>query len=305
MPRFMNLAFASGWRAQTAVWLILVCGLLLSKAAAQQGSMAGVRVLPENLVFAGNKAFSTDELRSIFRSAGTVTADVPPQFLDTYNNDRILHALNTLLRFYQNRGFVKAVISEPEVDFGPAGSDGKMTVVVKITENNAYQLGQIRIASVTALREAVVVSMLNLQPKSVVNLSKISAGILALRETYLTLGYLDVDIRSSLDAPDGKRIADLRLEIIEGNQYHVGRVEFVGNSPIRAQLLREMLPFQSGDIFGRKAFDACLETLNEVGITPVLTIEDVDFNYEKSKALVDVAIHLAGKKKRAAGTDER
>jgi hypothetical protein len=37
----------------------------------------------------------------------------------------------------------------------------------------------------------------------------------------------------------------------------------------------------------------------------VLTIEDVDFNYEKSKALVDVAIHLAGKKKRAAGTDER
>jgi outer membrane protein assembly factor BamA len=138
--------------------------------------------------------------------------------------------------------------------------------------------------------------MLSLQPKAVVNLAKINAGILAVREAYLALGYLDVQIKTSLDAPKSKRLADLRVDISEGSAYHLGRVELAGKSPIDGRLLRELLPLQPGDLFGRNAFEACLETLNELGTTPVLTAKDVSFAYDKLKALVDVTIHLEGKK---------
>jgi outer membrane protein insertion porin family len=301
MPRSIHHNLASG-RLTSADYRVIVClwitSLMFPAALdAQQGALAGVKVPPDNIRFIGNKSFTGEDLRAIFRSAGTVTAQVPSEFMDTYSNDRILHAINTLLTFYRNRGFVKASISPPEVDFGPGEPTGKMAFALKIIENNSYELGQVRIAGATALREDVVISMLNLQPRQPVNLSKINAGILALRETYLTLGYLDVDIKTSLDAPDGKKTADLKVDIFEGSQYRVGQVQLTGNSPIKEKLLREMLPFQPGDIFGRKAFDACLETLNELGIAPVLTGNDVDFTYNKSKALVDVAIHLEGKKK--------
>ncbi len=261
----------------------------------QQGTFAGVKVAPENIRFVGNKSFSTADLRAIFRSAGTVTAQLTPQFMDTYNKDRIVHATSVLLTFYRNRGFIKASISSPEAEFGPERSGGALALVLKITENNPYELGEVRLAGAAALRETVVLSVLNLQPKSPVNLSKINAGVLALRETYLTLGYLDVNIKSSLDAPDGKKVASLKLEITEGSQYHLGQIELAGSSPMPEKLLREILPFQTGDIFGRKAFDACLETLNQLGITPVLTGNDVSFNIKKAVALVDVTIHLQGK----------
>jgi outer membrane protein assembly factor BamA len=297
MPRSLLCRFSRG-KLKTAVVSFLVSLLLLpTDVAAQQGAIAGLKVLPENLVFVGNKSFPSEDLRAIFRSAGTMTAQVPPQFIDTYNNDRIAHAINMLLVFYRNRGFVKASINPPEVDFGPGASTGKMLLVLRISEDHAYQLGQIRIVGAATLREEVVISMLNLQPRSPVNVSKINAGVLAVRETYLTLGYLDVEIQTSLDTPEGKSVADLKINIVEGSQYHVGKLELVGSLPVQEKLLREMLPFQAGDIFGRKAFDACLEALNELGITPVLTANDVDFNYDKPKALVDVAIHLAGKKK--------
>jgi outer membrane protein insertion porin family len=301
MPRSIHHQLATG-RLTSADCRVIICLWITSLMfpavlGAQQGALAGVKVLPDNIRFVGNKSFSVEDLRAIFRSAGTVTAQVPSEFMDTYSNDRILHAINTLLTFYRNRGFVKASISPPEVEFGPSEPTGKMAFALKIIENNSYQLGQVRIAGATALREDVVISMLNLQARQAVNVSKINAGILALRETYLTLGYLDVDIKTSLDAPDGKKTADLKVDIFEGSQYRVGQVQLIGHSPIKENLLREILPFQPGDIFGRKAFDACLETLNELGITPVLTGNDVDFNYNKSKALVDVAIHLEGKKK--------
>jgi len=49
-----------------------------------------------------------------------------------------------------------------------------------------------------------------------VYLEGINAGILAVREAYLALGYLDVEIKTSLDAPKSKRLADLRVDISEG-----------------------------------------------------------------------------------------
>jgi outer membrane protein assembly factor BamA len=272
-------------------------GLLLvaPPVRAQQGPLAGVKIPKENISFVGNKSFASDDLKAIFRSAGTVTAQLPPQFMDTYNNDRIVHASNMLLAFYRNRGFVKAVVSPPELDLGPSGGS-TMALVLKITENNAYQLGSVRVTGATVLRDSVVASMLSLQPKALANLAKINAGILAVREAYLALGYLDVQIKTALDAPEGKSVADLRVDIVEGAPYHLGRIELAGKSPVEVKLLQQLLPLQPGDLFGRKAFEACLETLNELGTTPLLTANDVTFSYDKSKALVDVTIHLEGKK---------
>jgi outer membrane protein insertion porin family len=268
--------------------------LVAPSTSAQQGAVAGLKIPKENISFIGNKSFAAEDLKAIFRSAGTVTAQLPPQFMDTYNNDRIVHASNMVLAFYRNRGFLKAVVSPPDFDLGSPGS-AAMTLVLKITEHNPYQLGVVKVTGATVLRETVVASMLNLQPKAIANLAKINAGILAVREAYLALGYLDVQINPSLDAAEGKKVADLRVDLVEGEPYHLGRIELAGKSPIDVKLLHQLLPLQPGDLFGRKAFEACLDTLNELGTTPLLTANDVSFAYDKPKALVDVTIHLEGK----------
>ena len=287
----------------SAVRMVCWCSVLVlpwhslvpSPTHAQQGALAGLKIPKENISFLGNKSFATEDLKAIFRSAGTVTAQLPAQFMYTYNNDRIVHASSMLLGFYRNRGFVKAVVSPPEFDLGSSGS-ATMTLVLKITEGNAYQLGVVKVTGATVLRETVVASMLSLQPKAMANLAKINAGILAVREAYLALGYLDVQIKTALDAPEGKKVAELRVDIVEGEPYHLGRIELSGNSPIDVKLLHQLLPLQPGDLFGKKAFEACLDTLNELGTTPVLTANDVSFAYDKPKALVHVTIHLEGKK---------
>jgi outer membrane protein assembly factor BamA len=275
--------------------LFLLWGFLVAPPTqAQQGALAGLKIPKENINFIGNKSFAAEDLKAIFRSAGTVTAQLPPQFMDTYNNDRIAHASSMVLAFYRNRGFLKAVVS-PDFDLGAPGS-AAMTLVLKITEHNAYQLGVVKITGAAVLRDTVVASILNLQPKTVANLAKINAGIQAVREAYLALGYLDVQIKTSLDAPEGKKVADLKIDLVEGEAYHLGRIELAGKSPIDVKLLHQLLPLQPGDLFGKKAFEACLDTLNELGTTPLLTEKDVSFAYDRLKALVDVTIHLEGKK---------
>ncbi len=264
---------------------------------AQQGRLVGILIKPENILFVGGKSLSSEDLRSVFRSAGTVTAQLKSDSMDIYNGDRIAHGLNMIVAIYHNRGFVKATVTGPEIDLAEGGSDAKVQMIVNITENHAYRLRQIRIQGAGTLGEALLISMLNVKPDSPLNLSKINSGALAIREAYLTLGYLDVEVKPALDTSDGKRVADLSVTITEGKQYHVGKLTLVGSPPIRESLLREFLPLQSGDIFGQKAFDSCLQSLNELGITPVLTASDVTFNYDRGRALVDLEINLVGKAK--------
>jgi outer membrane protein assembly factor BamA len=283
-----------------SLWFLM----LTTQTQAQYGPLAGIKLLPENIHFVGNRAMTADDLRAIFRSAGTVTAKISAAQMDIYDTNRINLAIEMIQMFYRNRGFVKMTIELPEFSFlsGAFGgkSDsaaGKMELVIKISEKNLYHLGQIKVEGLNALQQNQVIAMLNLQQDMPINFSKLNAGTLALRETYLTLGYLDVAIQANLDAPDNRSLADLKISVVEGRQYHLGKIVLVGDSPIRESLLKESLPFQPGDVFGEKAFVACLETLNSLGTTPVLTADDVNFIYDKDRGIVDVSIYLQGKPK--------
>jgi outer membrane protein assembly factor BamA len=140
--------------------------------------------------------------------------------------------------------------------------------------------------------------MLNVQPGQPLSLAKLNAGVQAIQKAYLSLGYLDIDIQTSLNPAEKKKLADIVLTINEGNQYHVGAVALLGSSPIKPSLVRGFLPLQTGDIFAEKTFDACLQILNEFGITPVLTDSDISFKVDREKSLVDLAIDLEGKSSR-------
>jgi outer membrane protein assembly factor BamA len=294
-PLFVPTSVSLFVRILSGISLCLV--LRATPTLAQYGPLAGIKILPENIHFVGNRAMASDDLRAIFRSAGTVTAHVSDAQLDIYDTNRMNHALEMIQTFYRNRGFIKVTIEMPEFSFLSASAGAKMELLIKISEKNLYHLGQIKVEGLKALNQDQAIAMLNLQRDLPINFSKLDAGTLALRETYLTLGYLDVAIKANLDAPDNHTIADLKVSIVEGKQYHLGKIALVGDTPIRESLLRESLPFQPGDIFGEKAFNACLDTLNALGTTPVLTADDVSFSYDKEKGLVDVSIYLQGKPK--------
>lgn len=294
-PLFVRTSVSLFVRVLSAISLWFV--MLTTQTPAQYGPLTGIKILPENIRFVGNRAMASDDLRAVFRSAGTVTAQISAANLDIYDTNRMNHAIEMIQAFYRNRGFVKVTIEMPEFSFLSASAGGKMDLLIKISEKNLYHLGQIKVEGLKALNQDQAIAMLNLQRDLPINFSKLNAGTLALRETYLTLGYLDVAIQANLDAPDNHTIADLKIGVVEGKQYHLGKIVLVGDSPIRESLLRESLPFQPGDIFGEKAFNACLETLNALGTTPVLTADDVGFTYDKEKGLVDVSIYLQGKPK--------
>jgi outer membrane protein assembly factor BamA len=137
--------------------------------------------------------------------------------------------------------------------------------------------------------------LLNLQPNCLLNLAKIDQGLNSIRETYLMLGYLDVQVNSSLEPVPGRAIADLLVNLQEGTQYRIGKIEMAGSLPVPTPMLLEFFPLQKGDIFGEKVFNYALNALNSLGMTPKLTVQDVDFSIDRNRGVVDLMVHLTGR----------
>ncbi len=273
-----------------------------TKMSAQvQGQLGGFRIKPENILFVGNRNLSSSDLRSIFQNAGNLMGSSKPNENNLYDNRRLNLGVNALLAFYRNRGFIKATISPPKFDYGSTPANNQVQVIFHVTEEYAYLMGEIKISGAQALAPAVILGLLNLTPKTLVNVTKIDSGIAAVRDVYLNLGYLDADVTSTLDILPRKNTVDLLVKVDEGNQYRVGRIQLLGTPAIQESLLREFLPMQKGDLFGEKAFHAVLEALNSLGPPSPLTSADVDFHIDRNQAVVDLDIYLEGKAKRERG----
>jgi outer membrane protein assembly factor BamA len=267
-----------------------------------QGQLSGFRIKPENILFVGNLSLSVADLRSIFQNAGNLMGTLKPSESNLYDSRRLNMGVNALLAFYRNRGYIKATISPPEFEYGSSSANDQVQVIFHIVEEHAYLLGEIKINEAQALVPAMILGLLNLTPKALVNVTKIDSGVAAVRSAYLNLGYLDAEVTSTLDVLPQKKVVDLSVNISEGKQFHVGRIQFVGTPAIQESLLREFLPMQKGDLFGEKTFHAALDALNSLGPPYPLTSSDVDFHIDRNQAVVDLTIYLGGKiKKGEAG----
>jgi outer membrane protein assembly factor BamA len=275
---------------------ILFSGSVLS--AQTQGLLTGFKIKPENLIFVGNRVFSTADLRSIFQNAGNLMGTLSAEKIDVYDNRRLNLGVNALLAFYRNRGFIKTEVKPPEINYGNSSSTGQIQLIFQITEDIAYFWGEVTISGAQIFPQPVLLGMLNPTPKAPLNITKIDSGIALIREAYLNLGFLDVEVTSTVDTLPNRNIANLSVAIREGRQYHVGRIQIAGTPAIRETLVREVLPLQKGDLFGERAFKTALDSLTSLGLPHPLTTLDVDFNIDRNQSVVDMVIYLEGKVKK-------
>jgi len=86
-----------------------------------------------------------------------------------------------------------------------------------------------------------------------------------LRDYYRDQGFLDVEIaedKVTFDYPSESKLV-ITIRIVEGRQYHIGNITFVGNKTLAEPLLRLMLRQQSGMIFRPAKLDKDVESMED------------------------------------------
>jgi outer membrane protein insertion porin family len=273
----------------------------------------GERVRVVEIQFEGNQIFSDGKLRSqmkYVKEAGLITRFKSQDILDREKLDVDLR----LVQFYmRSKGYLQARTGEPRIEglgkrttgfFIPlpflSSTDEALRVTVPVTEGKLYRIGSIKVEGNSIYSEQVITSIVDLKPGDVANGERIGKALQEdLKKAYGSQGFIQYEYEVEPTFKDSAQnpkegIVDFLFTITEGKQFTLRRLEFLGNTFTRDNVLRREILVNEGDVYNQRAFEVSILRLNQLGFFDPLDAErDADFRTDEEEALVDINVKVA------------
>lgn len=272
----------------------------------------GERVRVVEIQFEGNEVFSDGRLRSqmaYVKEAGLISRFRGQDILD---REKLEVDLRRVQFYMRSKGYLQARTGEPRVEgLGPrrtgfflplpflSSTDEGLRVTIPISEGRLYRIGSIKIEGNSIFSEQVIQAVVGLKPGDVADGERIGKALQEdLKKAYGSQGFIqyEYDVEPTFkDSPTDPKAgtADFIFTITEGKQFTLRRLEFLGNTFTRDNVLRREILVNEGDIYNQRAFDISVLRLNQLGFFDPLDAErDADFRTDEEEALVDINLKV-------------
>ena len=274
----------------------------------------GERVRVVEIQFEGNSVFSDSKLRSsmkLVKEAGLITRFKGQDILDREKLDFDLRHVDNYMR---SKGYLQARHGEPRVEsVGPrrtgfpilplpflSSVDEGLRVTVPIVEGKVYRIGEMKIEGNSIFSEETIRGIVGLNKGDVANGEKIGKALFEnLKKYYGQQGFIEYTAEPTPTFKDNPQkpdegIVDFVITIEEGKQFSLRRLEFIGNTFTRDNVLRREVLLNEGDIYNQTAWEYSIVKLNQLGyFDPIDKDKDADFKTNEEEATVDLTLKVS------------
>ena len=274
----------------------------------------GDRVRVVDIDFEGNKVFSDGELRGamkLVKEAGLFSRFKGQDILDTR---RLEYDLGyNVTNYMRSKGYLQARTLEPKIeDVGRrrtgfpilplpmlSSTDDALRIVVPVNEGKVFRVGEVKVEGNSIIDEGVIRAILGLKAGDVANGQRLFKALQEdLKRVYGRAGFIQYDydvepsFRDNAQNP-AEGIADFQITITEGKQFTLRRLEFLGNTFTRDNVLRREVLLSEGDIFDQSLMEFSVLKLNQTGyFDPIDDKKDLDVRTDEEQGLVDANLKV-------------
>ncbi|HSE22869.1 MAG TPA: outer membrane protein assembly factor BamA [Pyrinomonadaceae bacterium] len=274
----------------------------------------GDRVRVVEVQFEGNQVFSDGALRGAMKyvkEAGLITRFKNSDILDREKLDVDLRLVDNYMRA---KGYLQARHGEPRVEsLGPrrtgfpvlplpflSSVDEGLRITIPIIEGKVYRLGEFKVEGNSIFSEAQIRAVIGLEKGDIANGEKVSKGLFEnLKKFYGGQGFIEYTaepVPTFKDNPQNPNegIVDFAVTIEEGKQFSLRRLEFIGNTFTRDNVLRREVLINEGDIYNDNYWEYSVVKLNQLGyFNPIDKDKDVDRRTNEEEANVDLTLKVS------------
>ncbi|HEY7211039.1 MAG TPA: outer membrane protein assembly factor BamA [Bryobacteraceae bacterium] len=272
----------------------------------------GPKVKVGHIEIEGNKAFSD---RDVIRAMKNLKPIGIPHsilfenlFARTYDSTKLDEDSERIRMFYMSRGYFTArVINHNEKVYDVYGrkiifplmkssKPGKhVDITMTVQEGDKYYLHNFNFVGMKLFRtpDLIARSVFRMAPGDVFSTEKMQKGLDELRKLYGNFGYIDFVPTPDPEIVPGKNQIDLTIDVDEGHQFFVRRIDFQGNTTTRDRVIRREMLLDEGDLYSKQLFDTSILKLNQLGYFEPLKPEDAaDIKRDTKTNTVDLTIKL-------------
>jgi len=222
--------------------------------------------------FVGNEFMDEDDLMEDFQTKPWGLFSFITRFWDNsgmYAEPIFYQDLEKAQRKYLDSGFIRARISDPEVEFNEKG----LRVKVRVDEGPQFRVGEIDVAGDETMARDELSNLVQLKPGDIFNRSMLSDDVERLRLYYSDLGYYKAEVlpRTEVD-PDTLTVRCV-FEAEKGDLFFVDKIAVQGNTRTRDDVVRRELSLVEGELFSEAALRRSRARVQRLGFFEEVTVE--------------------------------
>jgi len=246
----------------------------------------GKKVKIRNISIVGNKAISAGKIRGAMKtSAWKIYSFITSS--GYYKKDTMNADLEAIKDLYFNNGFIKAVVSDPEIQLTP---DKKgMSITIHVSEGDQYKISAVNLTGNKAFPEKELRKLISSAPGKVFSKEVLRKDIAAVTDLYTQNGYALANVFPEIVPEDATKQLALTYKVEEGDIYRVGRIEISGNTKTRDKVIRREVRMDEGDIFNSALLKRSYERINNLNFFDAVDMAPKP-RYEEKRLDIDIKV---------------
>jgi outer membrane protein insertion porin family len=282
----------------------------------------GPKVKVGRIQFQGNKNVNTRTLRAAMKNLKPTgiphSIFLENLFARTYDASKLDEDTERVRLEYQNRGYFTVVVQDPITKIRDTGSQTGMTIpflrpsggksvdiTMPIEEGDLYHLGSITFKGGKAFPNMKALrGLFQIKDGDIFNRDKVSKGLESLRKAYGEYGYINFTSLPDTKIDEAKKLVNLEIDLDEGKQFYVRRIEFEGNTTTRDKVIRREVVLEEGQVYNSRLWELSLLRLNQLGYFEQLKPDDpnvTDRKLNEKDGTVDLSLKVRERGKNSIG----
>ena len=267
--------------------------------------------------FAGNEHLSSRYLRRSMKELRPI--GIPHSiffenlFARTFDASKLDIDTERVRFAYRDKGYANAAVETPRTQIRDQGglnwftfrpNRGKrIDILMPVEEGERYRLGTITFTGNTHLNNNKALrAQFNLKDGDWFNATLIGKGLDNLKKAYGQNGYINFGAVPKPIYDDQKHTVSFEIDIDEGKQFYVSRIEFQGNTITRDRVIRRELMLDEGQVYNSQLWEYSLTRLNQLEyFEPLKVDQDSEAHQNTEAGTVDLLLKLKEKGKNSIG----
>jgi outer membrane protein insertion porin family len=271
----------------------------------------GPRVRIKEIQFVGDSdGFSQKRLRGamkLVKEAGLFTSFTDK---DIYFKDKLQDDLERVRFFLGTKGYLQAKIGEPKIERAGEVKGGiplpglqkkgpGLTVTIPVEIGRRYTITDVVEKGVTLFPPGAITAVAGLKKGEIASAKALQEGVYKnVKDLYGSRGYIQasVDVQPKFtDKTAEEGDVEFTLEVDEGKQFSLRRLEFIGNSNTRDRVLRREVLINEGDPYSKQLWDYSILRLNQLGLFDEIKEKDAITRTDDRNQTVDIDLQVKEK----------
>jgi len=213
-----------------------------------EGEVAKIRHI--NVV--GNETFTDKEIQDEFE------AKVQPFWKfwskeGQYSREKVSGDIEKLRSFYLDRGYVDFNVESTQVSISPDNEN--IYITASVVEGDVYGVDEIQVTGDLVVDEGTLRRLIVVQPGEIFSRKKVEQSVENITGILANIGYAFANVNPITDVDRDNRLVSLNFFVDPGKRVYIRRIEFVGNSKSKDEVLRREMRQMEGAWFSQIAID--------------------------------------------------